>query len=53
VPPPPTVLPVPDRGMGIRFLYKDDAQKRAFEVVVEELIKESLGELLFKKLMDR
>lgn len=53
VPPPPTVLPVPDRGMGIRFLYKDESQKRAFEVVVEDLIKESLGELLFKKLMDR
>ena len=51
-PPPAHVQPPPPRGMGIRFLYSDDHQKRAFESVVEDLIKESLGELLFKKLMD-
>jgi hypothetical protein len=39
--------------MGIRFLYSDDSQKRAFESVVEDLIKDSLGDLLYKKLMER
>lgn len=53
VPPPPAIQPPPERGMGIRFLYSDDSQKRAFETVVEDLIKESLGELLFRKLMER
>jgi type IV pilus assembly protein PilZ len=52
-PPPTHIQPTPDRGMGIRFLYSDDSQKRAFENVVEELIKDSLGELLYKKLMER
>jgi len=52
-PPPPTIQPPPDRGMGIRFLYTDDAQKRAFESVVEDLIRENLGELVFRKLMER
>jgi type IV pilus assembly protein PilZ len=52
-PPPPSIQPVPERGMGIRFLYTDDSQKRAFEVVVEDLIKESLGDIVFKKLMER
>jgi len=52
-PPPPSIQPAPERGMGIRFIYADDAHKRAFEVVVEELIKDSLGELVFKKLMER
>jgi type IV pilus assembly protein PilZ len=52
-PPPPSIQPVPERGMGIRFLYADDGQKRAFEVVVEDLIKESLGDIVFKKLMER
>jgi len=52
-PPPAHIQPTPDRGMGIRFLYSDDSQKRAFESVVEDLIKDSLGELLYKKLMER
>jgi type IV pilus assembly protein PilZ len=52
-PPPTHIQPTPDRGMGIRFLYSDDSQKRAFESVVEDLIKDSLGELLYKKLMER
>lgn len=52
-PPPPTIQPVPDRGMGIRFLYTDEQQKRGFETVVEELIKEHLGDVVFRKLMER
>ncbi len=52
-PPPPSVDPPPERGMGIRFIYADDSQKRAFESVVEDLIRDSLGELVFKKLMER
>ncbi len=52
-PPPPSIQPVPERGMGIRFLYKDDEQKRAFESLVEDLIKDNLGDHVFKKLMER
>ena len=51
-PPPPSIQPIPERGMGIRFLYGDHHQKRAFEFVVEDLIKEALGEFAFKKLME-
>jgi type IV pilus assembly protein PilZ len=53
MPPPVHIQPPPERGMGIRFLYSDDGQKRAFEGVVEALIRESLGELLYRKLMER
>lgn len=53
LPPPVHIWPPPERGMGIRFLYGDDGQRRAFESVVEALIRESLGELVYRKLMER
>ena len=40
-------------GMGIRFLYDSDGQRRAFEESVETLMKESLGEHLYRKLLGR
>ncbi len=52
-PPPKDVQAPADKGMGIRFLYTDDKQKRDFEGVVEQLMREALGEHVFKKLMDR
>ena len=51
--PPAHIKPPPERGMGIRFLYSDDGQRRAFESVVEALIRESLGELVYRKLIER
>lgn len=53
VPPPPSITPTPDHGMGIRFIYTDEGQKRAFEVVVEEMMKHSLGVHVFHRLMER
>lgn len=44
---------VPDAGMGIRFLYRDDQQRQEFGKAVEDLMRESLGELLFNKLLGR
>ena len=52
-PPPPDVQAPADRGMGIRFLYSDDKQKRDFESVVEALMRDALGEHVFRKQMDR
>ena len=42
-----------DPGMGIRFIYADDAQRSAFEAVVEHLMSESLGPELTHKLLDK
>lgn len=44
---------VNERGMGIQFIYADDAQRAAFESVVEDLMKKSLGEHVYKKLLER
>ena len=44
---------IPDRGMGIRFLYKDDDQKRRFEDFVEDMMKDALGDVVYRKLIDR
>jgi type IV pilus assembly protein PilZ len=40
-------------GMGIRFIYADDAQRAAFEGVVERLMSSSLGPELTQKLLDK
>jgi type IV pilus assembly protein PilZ len=42
-----------DPGMGIRFLYGSDAERRSVEAVVERLMIDSLGQLIYSKLMDR
>ncbi len=38
-------------GMGIRFIYADDAERAAIEKSVENLMVDSLGPLLYSKLM--
>lgn len=38
-------------GMGIRFLYEDDAQRRRMRQLVEQLMVDSLGSLVYEKLM--
>lgn len=40
-------------GMGIRFIYTDDAQRNAFEGVVEGLMADSLGAELTSKLLNK
>lgn len=37
-------------GMGIRFVYRDDDERRAVEETVERLMVDSLGQLLYSKL---
>lgn len=39
-------------GMGIRFLYESDGQRSEVNGVVEKLMIESLGPIIFKKLME-
>ena len=52
-PPPPEVQGSGVPGMGIRFIYDGDGQRRAIEETVGRLIKDNLGELLYVKLMGR
>jgi type IV pilus assembly protein PilZ len=40
-------------GMGIRFIYSDDRQRRDFESVVERLMSDSLGSELTEKLLNK
>ena len=40
-------------GMGIRFVYKDDAQRKDFEGVVERMMQEALGPTISTKLLTR
>ncbi len=45
--------PSDDPGMGIRFLYRDVDERQAIEEVVSNLMRESLGELVAQKLIDK
>ena len=40
-------------GMGIRFIYRDDEQRRDFDAMVETLILENLGPVIFEKLLGK
>ena len=40
-------------GMGIRFIYSDDGQREQVERAVEKLMVDSLGPLLYSKLMGK
>jgi type IV pilus assembly protein PilZ len=44
---------VDDAGMGIRFVYNDDAQRFSFEDLVERLMTDSLGRELTGKLINK
>ena len=44
---------VADKGMGIKFIYTDDAQRRTFEDVVELMLKGALGDVVSKRLLDK
>jgi len=40
-----------EAGMGIRFLYEDDAERRRLQQLVEKLMVDSLGPLVYERLM--
>ena len=44
---------VHDLGMGIRFIFPDDASRESFEQQVGGLMRESLGDHLYDRLMKR
>ncbi|MFH0900984.1 MAG: TIGR02266 family protein [Pseudomonadota bacterium] len=50
-PPPPEAGPNHEPGMGIRFIYSGDGERRGIEQTVEKLMIDSLGQLLYSKLM--
>ncbi|HET6439417.1 MAG TPA: TIGR02266 family protein [Anaeromyxobacter sp.] len=42
-----------DAGMGIRFVWSDEARRAEFESVVESLMQESLGPLVAQRLLHK
>jgi type IV pilus assembly protein PilZ len=42
-----------DPGMGIRFLYENDDERKSVEKLAEDLMRESLGAHTFQKLMEK
>ena len=52
-PSPPGIAEDHDAGMGIRFIYDSPDERSAVEQVVEKMMVDSLGPLLFNKLMDK
>jgi len=44
---------VSDKGMGIRFVFASQEEQKTFETQVEQLMSESLGSHLYKKLLKR
>ena len=44
---------VAEKGMGIKFIYQDDAQRRLFEDVVEQMLKKSLGDVVSRRLLEK
>lgn len=50
-PPPPGVAADHEPGMGIQFIYDTENKKQAVHSVVERLMIDSLGPLLYSKLM--
>ena len=49
--PPPGIAEGHEEGMGIRFIYDDDGQRLAVSRKVEKLMVDSLGPLLYSRLM--
>jgi type IV pilus assembly protein PilZ len=50
-PPPPGIDPGHDLGMGIRFVYDNSEQRRALERIVEKMMVDSLGQLIYSQLV--
>jgi type IV pilus assembly protein PilZ len=52
-PRPPEAPDNHEPGMGIRFMYDDALQRRSLEEVVEKMMIDSLGELIFSRLVKK
>jgi type IV pilus assembly protein PilZ len=52
-PSPPGIPEDHEPGMGIRFIYDTPAERAAIEGVVERMMIDSLGQLLYSKLMGK
>jgi type IV pilus assembly protein PilZ len=52
-PRPPEISADHDAGMGIRFMYDDPEQRRGLEEVVEKMMIDSLGELIYSRLVKK
>ncbi len=52
-PSPPGVAADHEPGMGIRFLYSSDQERSAVEGIVERMMIDSLGQILYSRLMER
>jgi type IV pilus assembly protein PilZ len=50
-PPPPQASPGHDPGMGIKFVYDSPDQRRNLERIVEKMMIDSLGPLIYSKLV--
>ena len=50
--PPQGIAPDHEPGMGIRFIYNDPTERQHVERTVERLMVDSLGQLLYSKLME-
>ena len=50
-PPPPQASPDHDPGMGIKFVYDSPDQRRNLERIVEKMMIDSLGPLIYSKLV--
>jgi type IV pilus assembly protein PilZ len=44
---------IAELGMGIRFVYASDGERQAFEKIVEDMIRKSLGDSVYENLMSR
>jgi type IV pilus assembly protein PilZ len=51
--PPPGIDPDHEPGMGIRFIYADGDERSRIEGTVEKLMIDSLGQLLYSKLIGK
>jgi len=52
-PRPPDISAEHDPGMGIRFVWDDDQQRRLLEQLVEKMMVESLGPLIYSRLVKK
>jgi type IV pilus assembly protein PilZ len=52
-PPPPDLPADHDPGMGIRFVYEASEQRQALEEIVEKMMIDSLGPLIFSRLVKK
>lgn len=50
---PPQVAAGHEKGMGIKFVYDDPEQRRQLEQVVEKMMVESLGPLIYSRLVKK